>query len=192
MKLIFAQGNPGAEYARTRHNVGWQCLDALADSAAFASKPKFFADIAEISLAGEKCLLVKPQTFYNETGRSLRALVDFYKLSLDDVLIIHDELMLDFGKIRVRHSGRDAGNNGLKSLNTHVGESFARIRVGIATPLRQQMGDTAFVLGTFDADEQALLSHDIIPSITTLVSEFAATSLSDHSLSLVQKEKPLP
>ena len=183
MKLIFAQGNPGAAYARTRHNVGWQCLDTLADGVAFAPKPKFFADIAEITEAGEKCLLIKPQTFYNETGRSLRALMDFYKLSLDDVLVIHDELMLEFGKVRVRHSGRDAGNNGLKSLNNHVGEAFARIRVGIATPMRQQMGDTAFVLGAFIADEQGLLDHDIIPAVATLVREFASTPLMDESFS---------
>ena len=184
MKLIFAQGNPGAEYTRTRHNIGWQCLDALAGSTAFAAKPKFFADIAEITEAGEKCLLVKPQTFYNETGRSLRALMDFYKLSLDDVLVIHDELMLEFGKIRVRHSGRDAGNNGLKSLHTHIGsESFTRIRIGVATDRRQQMGDTAFVLGTFTPDEQGLLDHDIIPAVTTLVREFASSPLMDESFS---------
>lgn len=188
MKLIFAQGNPGTEYTRTRHNVGWQCLSALADGAIFTPKPKFFADIAEIAQAGEKCLLVKPQTFYNETGRSLRAIMDFYKLSLDDVLVIHDELMLEFGKIRVRHSGRDAGNNGLKSLNSHIGEDFTRIRVGIATPLRQQMGDTAFVLGTFNADEQGFLDREIIPSTLTLIREFITSELPDHSLTLVTKE----
>ena len=188
MKLIFAQGNPSAQYARTRHNVGWQCLDVLAGDTSFAAKPKFFADIAEITEASEKCLLVKPQTFYNETGRSLRALMDFYKLSPDDVLVIHDELMLDFGKVRVRHSGRDAGNNGLKSLNTYVGEGFTRIRIGIATPMRQQMGDTAFVLGLFSTDEQGVLDHEIIPAVATLAREFAAAPLADHSLSLVTKE----
>ena len=113
MKVIFAQGNPGRQYAATRHNVGFIILDALADGAHFAPKPKFFAEMAETQIAGEKTLLIKPQTFYNETGRSARAILDFYKLDPSDLLVIHDDLALAFGSLRIRDKGSDAGNNGI-------------------------------------------------------------------------------
>ncbi|MEP6710637.1 MAG: aminoacyl-tRNA hydrolase, partial [Candidatus Saccharibacteria bacterium] len=134
MKLIFAQGNPGDQYNTTRHNVGFAILDALAKKfeASFTSKPKFFADIAELNIEGEKILLVKPATFYNETGKSARALVDFYKLApATDVLVVHDDLALPFGTLRTREKGSDAGNNGIKSLNAHLGPDYARLRIGI-------------------------------------------------------------
>ena len=114
MKVILALGNPGEKYAYTRHNAGFLIIDQLAagQSAQFSNKPKFSADIAELNISGEKILLVKPTTYYNEVGIAARALMDFYKLTLDDVLIIHDDTDLDFGKIRVRKGGRDAGSNG--------------------------------------------------------------------------------
>ena len=121
MKVILALGNPGEKYTYTRHNAGFLIIDQLAagQSAQFSNKPKFFSDIAELNVSGEKILLVKPNTYYNEVGIAARALMDFYKLTLDDVLIIHDDTALDFGKIRVRKGGRDAGSNGLKSLHAH-------------------------------------------------------------------------
>jgi PTH1 family peptidyl-tRNA hydrolase len=156
MKIILAQGNPGSEFTSTRHNVGFYMIDQLASAhgAAFVPKSKFYADIAEVVIGGEKILLVKPTTYYNETGRTARALVDFYKINpASDLLVIHDDLALPFGTIRTRPSGSDAGNNGIKSLNAHLGEHYCRIRVGIYNELRDRIPDADFVLGKFTSNE---------------------------------------
>lgn len=160
MKIIFAQGNPGAQYTYTRHNVGFLAVDVLAKKwgIEFANKPKFHADIAETNVNGEKILLVKPTTFYNETGQSARAILDFYKADpAQDFLVIHDDLALPFGTIRTREKGSDAGNNGVKSLNAHIGQQHKRIRVGIYNDLRERMHDADFVLSQFSADEKSAL-----------------------------------
>lgn len=161
MKIIFAQGNPGNEYTTTRHNVGFLMLDRYGDShrVEFIKKPKFHADIAEIHIGSEKVLLVKPTTFYNETGQAARLLIDFYKLDpATDLLVIHDDLALPFGTIRTREKGSDAGNNGIKSLNTHIGPNYRRIRIGIYTDLRERMPDADFVLSHFSTQEKNALS----------------------------------
>lgn len=174
MKIIFAQGNPGNEYKNSRHNVGFLALDQLAASHSieFTKKPKFHADIAEFSVAGEKVLLVKPTTFYNETGQSARLLLDFYKLSSTDFMVIHDDLALPFGTIRTRQKGSDAGNNGIKSLNAHLGQDYTRVRVGVWNELRERMLDADFVLGNFNRQEAEALRATIIPKIAEIVAEF--------------------
>lgn len=180
MKLILAQGNPGKQYERTRHNVGFSALDALAarENAPWQPSSKFNADIAEVQLAGEKTLLVKPTTFYNETGRSARAIVDFYKLDpAADVLVIHDELALPFGTVRVREKGSDAGNNGIKSLNAHLGPDYARIRIGVWNERRDRMNDADFVLSKFSADEAADLNKQTETITLPLIEAFAAGTL---------------
>jgi len=179
MKIIFAQGNPGAQYAGTRHNIGFFMLDEFAKkhTVTFVLKSKFNAEIAEITLQGEKVLLVKPTTFYNETGIAARSLIDFYKLNpATDLLVIHDELALPFGVIRTRSSGSDAGNNGIKSLNTHVGEYYWRLRIGIYNPLRNQIDDAKFVLAPFTQDEKAALS-DIFTHSMHFIDKFAQNTL---------------
>jgi PTH1 family peptidyl-tRNA hydrolase len=179
MKLIFAQGNPGTDYAATRHNVGFMTLDAFAaaNDALFKSKPKFFADIAELAVNGEKVLLVKPTTFYNETGKSARAIVDFYKLDpASDILVIHDDLALPFGTLRTREKGSDAGNNGIKSLNAHLGSDYGRLRTGIYNDLRDKIPDIDFVLARFTKDEQNALDTHIIPRSIKIIEDFIAGS----------------
>lgn len=188
MKLIFAQGNPGPDYATTRHNVGWQVLDTLASAqgATFSPKPKFMAEIAELRLTGEKILLVKPQTFYNETGRSARALIDFYKIDSTDTLVIHDELALPLGTIRVREQGSDAGNNGIKSLNAHLGTNYSRLRIGVANEHLSRVPAADFVLGRFTADEQTQLTKNIIPKALEMINEFCRGTLTATSHTLDQ------
>ena len=193
MKVILALGNPGEKYVHTRHNAGFLIIDHLAagQSAHFSNKPKFFADIAELNnvkLAStantksrttspqEKVLLVKPTTHYNEVGVAARALLDFYKLTLDDVLIIHDDTDLDFGKIRVRKGGRDAGSNGLKSLHAHIGSDFWHIRIGTDNLLRRQVSTDRFVMMNFNSDELTILKKWAIPTAQTMIHDF----LSDH------------
>ena len=186
MKIIFAQGNPGSEFSLTRHNVGFFLLDDFAKKygASFASKTKFRADIAEISVDGEKILLVKPTTYYNETGQSARALVDFYKLDpAKDLLVIHDDLALPFGTIRTRPSGSDAGNNGIKSLNAHLGQQYGRIRVGIYNDLRDQIPDADFVLARFTSEEAGQLPA-LFDHVERFIDDFIRDNLTSTKVSL--------
>lgn len=175
MKIIFAQGNPGTQYTRTRHNAGFAVLDALADEfeGTWKADNKYKADIAEVRIEGEKTLLVKPRSFYNETGTVARAITDFYKLDVaKDFLVIHDELALPFGTLRIREKGSDAGNNGIKSINAHLGPEYARIRIGIWNELRDQIDDANFVLAYFTAKETAHLKQMIDSKIIPLVQDF--------------------
>lgn len=176
MKIIFAQGNPGTQYARTRHNVGFLLLDVYADQhhATWKTEKKFNADIATATINGEKILFVKPLSFYNETGQVARAIVDFYKLTpASDVLVLHDELALPFGEVRIRDKGSDAGNNGIKSLNAHLGQDYTRIRIGIWSELRDRMDDADFVLSAFTDAELTVLKNRyteaVEPSITAFI-----------------------
>ena len=170
MKLIVGLGNPGAEYEKTRHNTGFMLLDRLADKwgVSFADKPKFHGDIAQAEIDGVKTLLLKSNTYYNETGRSVRALMDFYKLEISDVLAIHDDLALPFGTVRSRVGGSDAGNNGIKSITSHIGHEYARIRVGTWSELREKTDAVDFVLTKFVAAEQAMLGN-----VADIVEKFA-------------------
>lgn len=176
MKVIFAQGNPGSRYEHTRHNAGFSALDFYArqQNLTFQNKAKFHADIAEITAGDEKVLLVKPTTFYNETGQSARALADFYKLRGSDILVLHDELSLPFGTLRTREKGSDAGNNGIKSLNAHLGEDYARLRIGTWNDIADKAGSFDFVLSNFSADESAKLQSDIFPKIVEIIDDFIA------------------
>ncbi len=132
MKLIVGLGNPGTEYAGTRHNFGWTVLDnfALDNNLVWNHKTKFSADIAEFVKNNEKVILIKPTTFYNLSGESVRRVRDFYGIENSDILAVHDEMALPIGTIRTRVGGRDAGNNGIKSLIQHIGPDFTRIRIG--------------------------------------------------------------
>ena len=177
MKIIFGQGNPGLEYKNNRHNTGFMVLDALAKAyeVDFKHEKDFKSEVAEILTPAEKILLVKPQTFYNHSGEAAQKLLAFYKLrAKKDILVIHDELMLPLGTFRVRNSGRDAGNNGIKSLNSHIGQDFHRVRVGIENELRPAMDADEFVLGNFRAEEIERLKVEIIPHIIEYVDSFIA------------------
>jgi len=186
MKVILALGNPGEKYVHTRHNAGFLVIDQLAaeQGVQFSNKPKFSADIAELNMSGEKILLVKPTTYYNEVGISARAILGFYKLTLNDLLIIHDDTDLDFGKIRVRKGGRDAGSNGLKSLHAHIGADFWHIRIGTDNLLRRQIGDVDFVLSKFNADEQKILRDWTIPESIKLIGTFLDDTIEPLSVKL--------
>jgi len=186
MKVIFGQGNPGRQYSRTRHNIGWQALDALHaqfGTGEWKKSSRASAEVAEAVINGEKLLLVKPQSFYNETGTVARALLDFYKLdAATDLLVIHDELALPFGTVRIREMGSDAGNNGIKSLNQHIGDAYARLRIGIWSELRDRLDDADFVLSRFSDTEQHTITQSIIPIVVTLAENFANGTLENTSV----------
>ena len=201
MKVILALGNPGEKYVHTRHNAGFLVIDQLAaeQGVQFSNKPKFFADIAELNsftvdsaastkqhnaIPREKVLLVKPTTYYNEVGIAARAFLDFYKLTLDNLLIIHDDADLDFGKIRIRKGGRDAGSNGLKSLHTHIGTDFWHIRIGTDNLLRRQVSTDRFVMMNFNSDELTILKNWTIPTAQTMIHDFLSDQISAISVKL--------
>lgn len=175
MKIILAQGNPGLQYSQTRHNIGFIAIDALAKKleVEWSNKPKFDALFAQTTISGEKVILVKPTTFYNETGTSARKISDFYKIKpATDLLVIHDDLALPFSTIRVRASGSDAGNNGIKSINSHLGPDYTRIRVGILNEFRDVMGDSDFVIANFRNAETRQLKKSIVPQIIEIIEDF--------------------
>lgn len=135
MKLLVGLGNPGAEHARNRHNIGFMALDAIAETHGFGPwRNKFQGRICEGRLGDEKCLLLKPSTYMNESGRAAGEAVRFYKIGLEDVIILHDEIDLAPAKLRVKTGGGVAGHNGLKSLTRHIGNEYVRVRIGIGHP----------------------------------------------------------
>ncbi|MGH7196298.1 MAG: aminoacyl-tRNA hydrolase [Candidatus Saccharimonadales bacterium] len=174
MKLIVGLGNLGAHFDGTRHNVGFAMCDIIATvhGAEWTKKDKFKAHIAE--LKSDKILLVKPTTYYNLSGETVRAVMDFYKLSAADVLVIHDELALSFGTVRTRVGGSDAGNNGIKSISQHIGSEYARIRIGIANEHTPRNDAADFVLSRLGKEESETLQKDLAPKVAELVHKFAA------------------
>ena len=135
MKLWVGLGNPGAKYAGNRHNIGFMAVDRIAADHGFGPWRKAFHGlVAEGRLGAEKIVLLKPETFMNLSGQSVRAAVDFYKLTPGDITVFHDELDLAPGKARVKQGGGHAGHNGLRSIHGHIGESYGRIRLGIGHP----------------------------------------------------------
>jgi PTH1 family peptidyl-tRNA hydrolase len=135
MKLFVGLGNPGGKYARNRHNIGFMAVDEIASDHGFGPwKAKFQGEVSEGRLGSEKVLLLKPGTFMNRSGQSVQAAMQFYKLTPADVTVFHDELDLAPGKCRVKQGGGHAGHNGLRSIHGHIGEAYARVRLGIGHP----------------------------------------------------------
>ncbi|MCD6034807.1 MAG: peptidyl-tRNA hydrolase [Rickettsiales bacterium] len=157
MFLLVGLGNPGSEYAMTRHNVGFMVVDAIADRYGFSPwKKKFQAQMSEGLIGSEKVILLKPTTYMNESGRSVGEAIRFHKIPLEQVFVIHDELDIPFGRLKVKTGGGHAGHNGLRSIDQHVGNPYVRIRFGIAHPgHRDQV--TRYVLNPFSKEEQAEL-----------------------------------
>lgn len=155
MWLFVGLGNPGAEYRGNRHNVGFMAIEAIAAAQGFPSfRAKFQGEMSEGTIAGEKIILLKPQTYMNESGQSIGKLAKFYKITPDRIYIFHDELDLEAGKLRVKKGGGVAGHNGLKSAKAHLGtDDFRRVRIGIGHP-----GDknkvSHYVLSDFAKAEQ--------------------------------------
>ncbi|MDO5028409.1 MAG: aminoacyl-tRNA hydrolase [Bacillota bacterium] len=154
MKVIAGLGNPGKDYARTRHNVGFMVIDKLIEKlSASPYKIKFQAFISETTIGGEKVLLVKPQTYMNNSGNSLREILDFYKIPSEDLIVIYDDIDIGFSTIRIRKKGSAGSHNGMKSIIYQIqSDTFPRIRIGVGQKHPQQ--DLAnFVLSNFSKEE---------------------------------------
>jgi len=139
MLIFVGLGNPGGKYAQNRHNIGFMALDRIAEAHGFAPwRAKFQGQITEGRLGGDKVLLLKPETFMNRSGQSVGEALRFYKLTPADLTVFHDELDLAPGKCRVKQGGGHAGHNGLRSIHGHIGDAYARVRLGIGHPGRKE------------------------------------------------------
>jgi PTH1 family peptidyl-tRNA hydrolase len=159
--LVAGLGNPGREYARNRHNVGWMVVDELARRHGGSWRAKFNGQLAEIRVDGHKVALLKPETFMNDSGRAVQAAVKFFKLDPDAVLVVHDEGDLELGRLQARIGGGAGGHNGLRSIQQQLGTpEFMRLRVGVGRPERGDRRKLAdFVLADFrpEDDPEALV-----------------------------------
>jgi peptidyl-tRNA hydrolase, PTH1 family len=177
LKLVVGLGNPGEEYARTRHNVGFLVADRLAQLLRASSTPnKFGAELAEARLGPERVWIMKPQTYMNHSGEAVGAALRFWKLGLEDLVVVHDELELDPFRIQLKVGGGHGGHNGVKSVNAHVGSpEYARVRIGVGRP-PPRMDPADYVLGRWaKADETELdLCVERATEATRLAAELGA------------------
>lgn len=178
MWLIAGLGNPGPAYARQRHNAGFMALDAIARAqGAGAWADKYKSALARATIAGETCLLAKPQTFMNRSGESLQAIMAFHKIPPERVLVLHDELDLPLGKLRLKQGGGHGGHNGLRSIDAAVGKEYWRLRIGIGHPrdTEEKRDVHDYVLSPFSSAE-AKHVHDIADAIAQEIPLFFSHS----------------
>ena len=163
MKLIVGLGNPGAKYAGTRHNAGFSVIDELAERYNIkVDISKHKALIGKGIIKGEKVILAMPQTFMNLSGESVRAIMDFYKLTVEDLIVVYDDIDLDVGKLRIREKGSAGGHNGMKNIILHSGsQEFVRVRVGVGKK-PEQMDLADHVLGRFGSNERKLVEDHVL------------------------------
>ncbi|MEL7071467.1 MAG: aminoacyl-tRNA hydrolase [Cyanobacteria bacterium J06581_3] len=168
-RLIVGLGNPGAKYDRTRHNIGFEIVDALAKSlpdVSLAANKRFQGETGEFRSAGERTVVLKPTTYMNKSGQSVRAVLDWYKLEPTAVLVVYDDMDLPVGKLRMRLSGGAGGHNGMKSIISHLGtKEFPRLRVGVGAADKGADADSAVVshvLGRFSPEDRKIVDA-VIP-----------------------------
>ena len=160
MKVVVGLGNPGSRYQGTRHNVGFDVIDSLAAGPhAGRFQSRFQAQVAELHEDGEKVLLVKPETFMNLSGRSVRQVLDFFQIPPADLLVVCDDINLPLGKLRVRAKGTHGGHNGLRDIQNHLGGvEYARLRIGVDAPRDDAIDH---VLGRFRPTERAVIEDAV-------------------------------
>jgi len=171
--LVAGLGNPGREHERDRHNVGWMVVDEVARRCGASFKSKFSGRVSETRVAGARVALLKPETYMNESGRSISAAARFFKVAPERVLVVHDDVDLDVGRLQARLGGGLAGHNGLRSIAQALGtQEFLRLRIGVGRPGRGDPRDLAdYVLAPFDAhdDRDAMVSRaaDVVEVLLT-------------------------
>jgi PTH1 family peptidyl-tRNA hydrolase len=160
--LIVGLGNPGTVYSKTRHNVGFMTIDYISDSYNFTqeAKPKWSAIISFGKISNRKIILLKPTTFMNLSGKAVQAVCSYYRIGLEQVFVIHDDVDLELGRIKVKTGGGRGGHNGLKSIDQIVGNAYSRIRIGIGRPNFGEVSD--FVLGKFSNVEKEIIHRSIV------------------------------
>jgi PTH1 family peptidyl-tRNA hydrolase len=183
--LIVGLGNPGREYEKTRHNIGFRCVDAIAAAHGLAfAKRQSKALVADGLIAERKVLLVKPQTYMNLSGEAVRGLLDFYRIPLENLLAVSDDLDIPIGTLRIREKGGAGGQKGLKSISEHLGtRDFARMRIGIGRP-PGRMDPIDYVLQDFDASEMILVIETLdraVRAVETWLRDGLAIAMTRHN-----------
>ena len=174
MKLIIGLGNPAGKYKNNRHNAGFLALDYFISQNSwqpFTESSKFKAALSEHKEGNQKTILVKPLTYMNASGEAVQSFMNFYKVESKDILVLYDELALDFGTVRSRDEGSSAGHNGVESLIKVIGKGFTRVRIGIANEHSKKQDASDFVLGDFNKEEAAKLPL-IFDHTNQLIHEF--------------------
>lgn len=172
MKLVVGLGNPGNEYAKTRHNIGFQLLDFIAsrNGLEFKSDKKFNAESTMVMVNGEKVLLVKPLSYMNLSGTVVSKYANFYNIDANDILVIQDDLDMDFGKIRILYDSTSGGHNGIKNIIECLGtKEFTRLKIGISNNKNYDTKD--YVLGKFSKEESDMLSN-IYSNLENIINDF--------------------
>lgn len=192
MYIIAGLGNPGAKYEGTRHNVGFSVIDALADAHNIRVDKKQFKGLTGRGIInGQQVLLLKPLTYMNLSGESLRAAFDFYKPEIDQVLVIFDDISLETGQLRIRKKGSAGGHNGVKSIISHLGTTeFPRIKVGVGEPSKEELVD--FVLGRFHGDDLAVMKEAVTTAshaVETFLAEGPQAAMNIYNKKKEKKEK---
>lgn len=185
MYIIIGLGNPSKQYEKTRHNVGFEVIDVLADKLNIdVGDKKHKALCGKGVYDGKRIVLLKPQTFMNLSGESVRAAVDFYKVLPEDVIIIYDDVSLDPGQLRIRLKGSAGGHNGIKSIISHLGtQEFPRVKVGVGEkPKEMDLAD--YVLGHFTGGEREIMDaafRDAADAVCAMISEGADTAMNHYN-----------
>lgn len=194
MKMFAGLGNPGAEYAATRHNVGFMLADALAARwNASGWRTKQDALVSEARLGAEKILLVKPLTYMNESGRAVGPLLSWYKLTPEDLIVAHDDMDLPVGTIRLRKKGSAGGHNGMKSILYHVqDENFPRVRIGVGHPVHGREQVIRHVLSPFSGEDAQKIHEAIeylLPAVECILTEGIDLAMNKYNPKKVKKPR---
>ena len=159
--VIAGLGNPGLKYRNTRHNIGFSIVDSFAEifGAKWKTENRFQAKAASVVFNGHKLLLIKPQTFMNDSGRSLNAILSYKKLRSPSLLVVYDDINLEFGRAKLSESGSSGGHNGIDDILSRIGSNFLRYRIGIGSKPHKEMSLSDYVLSKFPLDEQTILAN---------------------------------
>src|SRR5210317_1011867 len=172
MLLLVGLGNPGSNYTNTRHNIGFKIIDAINVHFKLSKqKPKFKGLLTTGNIDEEKIYAIKPLTFMNNSGTAIKELIDYFKIDAKDVFVFHDDMDIDFGKIKAKFGGSSAGHNGIESIDKFIGKDYSRVRIGIGKP-KDNIEVADYVLKDFDEDEilgLEKISKNITDSISILI-----------------------
>lgn len=185
MKVIIGLGNPGIEYVGTRHNVGFETIDRLADAYSIdVTQQKHKGSVGQGIIAGQKVLLVKPMTYMNNSGECVSAVVNFYKLSPEDIIVIYDDINLDVGQLRLRERGSAGGHNGMKSIIAHLkSEEFIRVRIGVGMK-REGQNLANHVLSKFSREQQEVIAEgmeDAAKAVEMILSDSITKAMNTYN-----------
>ena len=181
MYLLVGLGNPGSKYKRNRHNVGYMTIDMITKKYNLKNIIlKKFGSVSKGKISNEEIVTLKPKEFMNLSGQSIKKFINFYKINIENILVIHDDLDLPLGKIKIKVGGGDAGHNGIKSINELIGKNYKRIRIGIDRPKNNKNVDK-FVLEDFEKKEEKEIVYSI-NRITSFLQYFISSNSNDISV----------